>query len=159
MPTAGASRVARAVSRGSWRRRLAFLAAAVAVTGLAGCETVGPAALEVGDCLDPPAFVGDIAELRPKPCAAPHGGEVFFVDELPPAPTYPPADEIQAFISDRCVPAYETYTGVDLLSQDDMDVGWLPPTEEDWAAGRRRIVCYATPWEQGRQTTGSIRRP
>ncbi|HSL97862.1 MAG TPA: septum formation family protein [Candidatus Deferrimicrobiaceae bacterium] len=149
----------RATSRAAWPRRLVVLAAAVATAGLAGCQTVGPAALEVGDCLDPPAFVGDIAELRPKPCSEPHGAEVFLVDALPPGSAYPSANELRAFITDRCIPAYETYTGVDLMTQDDMDVGWLPPTEEDWAAGRRRIICYAVPYEQGRQTTGSIRRP
>jgi len=149
----------RAGGRAVWSRRFVGLAAAVATAGLASCGTVGPATLQVGDCLDPPAFVGDIAELRPKPCAEPHGGEVFLVDELPAGSAYPSAAEIRAFITDRCIPAYETYTGVDLMTQDDMDVGWLPPTEEDWAAGQRRIVCYAVPYEQGRQTVGSIRLP
>ncbi|NJD28392.1 MAG: hypothetical protein FIA92_08850 [Chloroflexi bacterium] len=124
----------------------------------AGCATVGPASLDVGECLERPAVVGDIPELRPKSCDEPHGAEVFFVGELPAASGYPDPDEIAAFVTEACIPAYEAYTGVDLMSQDDMDIGWLPPTEEDWTAGTRRIVCYATPYEEGRQTTGSIRR-
>jgi hypothetical protein len=123
-----------------------------------GCETVGPASLEVGDCLDQPSVIGDIPDLQAKPCDEPHGAEVFFVADLPAATAYPGPGEIEMFITDACIPAYEDYTGLDLMTQDEMDIGWLPPTEEEWDAGVRRIVCYATPYEEGRQTTGSIRR-
>lgn len=129
-----------------------------ALVAVVGCEAGGPSALQVGDCLDPPAFVGDIADLRPKPCSEAHGGEVFLAEDLPAADAYPSEDVIEEFVTDRCIPAYEAYTGVDLMTQDDMDVGWLPPSEADWEAGRRRIVCFATPYEQGKQTEGSVRR-
>jgi hypothetical protein len=129
-----------------------------AAVATSGCESVGPAALAVGDCLDQPAVVGDIPDLRRKACTEPHGAEVFYVGELPAATGYPDPDDVATFITDTCIPAYQDYTGVDLMTQDDMDIGWLPPTEEEWAAGARRIVCYATPYEEGRQTTGSIRR-
>lgn len=141
--------------RGRWS---AILLAAGAIGLLWGCESAGPSALEVGDCMDPPAVIGDIGDLRPKPCDQPHGGEVFLVEDYPEAGEYPGDAGFQAFVTDRCIPAYEAYTGVSLMTQDDMDVGWLPPSEEDWAAGRHRIVCFATPYEQGKQTTGSIRR-
>lgn len=139
--------------------RAAVVLVALAAGLVAGCETVGPAALHVGDCLDRPDVVGDFGELRPKACDAPHGAEVFFVGDLPASTAYPDPDAVTTFVSDTCIPAYEAYTGVDLMTQDDMDVGWLPPSEDEWAAGNRRLVCYATPYEEGRETTGSIRRP
>ena len=138
--------------------RACLVAAALAAVFVAGCETVGPASLDVGECLERPTVVGDIPDLRSKSCAEPHGAEVFFVGELAAAGDYPAPEEIAAYITETCIPAYETYTGVDLMTQHDMDIGWLPPTEEEWATGNRRIVCYATPYEDGRQTTGSIRR-
>ncbi len=145
-----------AVVRG--HRQVAVGLLALATILVAGCDTAGPASLHVGDCLDRPDVVGDFGELQPKPCEEPHGAEVFFVGDLPAATAYPEPDAVSAFITDACIPAYQAYTGVDLMTQDDMDIGWLPPSEDDWAAGSRRVVCYATPYEEGRQTTGSIRR-
>jgi Septum formation len=141
-------------------RAQARLAVVIALASLAwGCESVGPSALVVGDCLDRPVVVGDFGELHPVACDQPHGAEVFYVGELPAESAYPDPDAVSTFVTDACLPAYEAYTGVDLMTQDDMDIGWLPPSEEDWAAGSRRIVCYATPYQEGDQTTGSIRRP
>jgi hypothetical protein len=134
----------------------------ILVAGLlvAACESVGSSALEVGDCFaDAPAFVGERAEVRPISCDQPHGGEVFFVDDYPADATFPGEEAFQAFVGDRCIPAYEAYTGRDLLTEDEMDLDWLQPSADGWAEGDHRIVCFATPIESGAKTSGSIRRP
>ncbi len=126
----------------------------------AGCGGGGPAVLQVGDCIaDPPAFVGDSADVRAVACDQPHGGEVFFVEDYPEGGEYPGDPAFQDYVGDRCIAAYATYTGEDMMIQDEMDLGWLQPSEADWNAGGRRIVCFATPFETGKKTTGSIRRP
>lgn len=140
-------------------KRLVGLALLVALAA-AACEATGPASLEVGDCIaDAPAFVGEGAEVRSISCDEPHGGEVLLVEDYPDDGDYPGDPAFQGFVSARCIAAFEDYTGRDFMTEDEMDLGWLQPSEEDWATGGRLIVCFATPLEVGAKTTGSIRKP
>jgi hypothetical protein len=158
----GAAVAGRRASGPAGRERLRAATAAVALAAalLAGCESAGPSVLEVGDCIaDAPAFVGDSPDVRSIPCEQPHGGEVYFVEDYSSGGEYPGDPAFQDFVSERCIPAFEAYTGRDFMTENELDLGWLQPSEEDWTAGGRRIVCFASPTEQGKKTTGSIRRP
>ncbi|MDQ2964242.1 MAG: septum formation family protein [Chloroflexota bacterium] len=53
-----------------------------------------------------------------------------------PDPRVPPAGEI------NCLPAFSAYTGLDLLSQEVLDVGYMVPSNDSWQEGDRTIICY-----------------
>src|SRR3954462_8093003 len=88
--------------------------------------------LNVGDCFDPPTGSETVKDVQHHPCTDLHGGEVFLVDKHPDGSAYPSDDDFVQFVSDRCVPAYQAYTGVDLSSDKNADIGWLVPTADGW---------------------------
>lgn len=102
--------------------------------------------LAVGECFDPPAAtVETVADVQHRPCTDPHGGEVFYVGEYPGGEgiAYPTDDSFTAYVEATCVPAFNSYTGLDYVSNPDWDFGFLVPTAEGWDGGDHEIVCYA----------------
>jgi hypothetical protein len=114
--------------------------------------------LAVGDCFDPPSSdVQTVKDVQHHPCSEPHGGEVFFVDKMADQATFPDEDTFNTYVSDHCLPAYQAYTGVDVLTEEGADIGWLVPTEEGWGKGDREVTCYATRLDNAK-TTGSVKK-
>ena len=107
--------------------------AAIAVGGLIIRAYVsGNAAdLNVGDCFDlPPVAADTVYDVQHHPCDQEHGGEVIYVGKYPGTRTdpYPSDNEVFAYLSEKCVPAYEKFTGVALASQSVYDVAWFQPS-------------------------------
>lgn len=101
--------------------------------------------LKVGDCFDlPSADTEEVKDVQHHPCTDLHGGEVIFVGEYPGSKDdpYPTDDEMFAFLTEQCIPAYTSYTGVAVDSQDTYDIGWFQPTNDGWKGGDQGVICY-----------------
>lgn len=100
--------------------------------------------LKVGDCFDVPTGQQEVKDVQHQPCDQEHGAEVFFVGDYPgsKSDSYPTDDEMIAFLSDKCVTAYNTYTGTDIATEATYDIGWFQPSEEGWKGGDQDVICY-----------------
>ena len=101
--------------------------------------------LKAGDCFDLPApGTETVKDVQHRPCDQDHGAEVFFVGDYPGSGSdpYPTEDEMIAFLTDSCLPAYTTYSKTDLTTQDTYDVGWFQPTAEGWKGSDQSVICY-----------------
>lgn len=101
--------------------------------------------LAVGDCFDEPATVEQtVKDVQHHPCSDPHGAEVVFVGDYTPASDTPPTEtEVDAFVGNTCIPAFNAYTGLDFGTAADLDLGWYWPTAEGWQDGDHKVICYA----------------
>ncbi len=101
--------------------------------------------LKAGDCFDlPAAGIETVEDVQHQPCDQDHGAKVFFVGDYPGSgdDPYPTDDEMLAFLEDRCLPEYLSYTGTDLTTQETYDVRWFQPTDDGWNDGDRGVSCY-----------------
>jgi putative regulator of septum formation len=107
------------------------------ITGNAG-------SLQLGDCFDVPATQEEtVDDVQHHPCTADHGAEVVFVGDYAPATDTPPTSvDMQAFVGTTCIPAFNTYTGLDFGQATDYDLGWFWPTAEGWQKGDHKVICY-----------------
>jgi hypothetical protein len=102
--------------------------------------------LKVGDCFDRPSSANQtVKDVQHHPCTEAHTAEVVFVGTNPSAKGTPPLSDSQwvDYLSSSCLPAYDAYTGTDLLKSDVMDLGAITPLDEDWNKGVRDVTCYA----------------
>jgi|tagenome__1003787_1003787.scaffolds.fasta_scaffold20755052_2 hypothetical protein len=102
--------------------------------------------LHVGDCIDRPSSANEtVSDVQHHPCDESHTAEVVFVGTNPAAKGAPPLTDNQwrAFLAQTCVPAFNTYTGTDLLASSVMDLGAITPLDSDWNDGTRDVSCYA----------------
>lgn len=141
--------------------RLAILVGIVAVVLVLRPYLSGNASqLNVGDCFDLPAGAEDtVDDVQHHPCTDSHFAEVVFVgDYSPSGGTYPDDDAFQQFFLDQCVPAYNAYTGGDILTSADMDMGFFYPTSDGWGKGDKKITCYAHQAADNTMLTKSIKK-
>ena len=102
---------------------------------------------QVGACLNKhPRQVVD--------CAEPHDLEVFYTGLLPDEP-WPGQDTVNDDADDRCYTEYEDYVGIS-YEDSDYDYSFYLPDEQEWAAGKRTVVCVVTPFP-GEDLTGSVK--
>ncbi len=100
--------------------------------------------LAVGDCFDVPTGTETIEDVQHHPCTEAHGGEVVLSGNYEPSSaTYPTDAEFEDFVADKCLPAFETYTGRTYETATDLNIEWFVPTAESWADGNKKVVCYA----------------
>ena len=106
--------------------------------------------LAVGDCFDEPSTPTEtVEEVQHHPCTDPHDGEVFYIGNYEPSTgTYPSDDEFLAFINDRCTGAFNTYTGLDYTTAQELDFAAFTPTSAGWGNGDRKVMCYAVKVDQ-----------
>jgi hypothetical protein len=126
--------------------RILIIGGIVLVAVLVRNYTSGNAGdLQVGDCFDPPTGVETVKDVQHHPCNEGHIAEVYFVGSYAAAndAPYPSTDAFDAFITDRCLPAFKAYTGSDALQQSLLDGGYFYPTSEGWTNGNDRgMLCY-----------------
>jgi hypothetical protein len=100
--------------------------------------------LQVGDCFDvPSSAVQEVGDVQHHPCNEAHTGEVVYVGDYPDATAYPSDDQWRAHVTTHCVPAFNTYTGLDFANDVVFDMGFFTPTAEGWGDGDREVTCYA----------------
>lgn len=96
--------------------------------------------LRVGDCFDlEDATATEVADVDAKPCDEPHEFEMYFIGDMPDG-DFPSESGFLAFFEDECMPAFEEFVGVP-YEESQLDIYWLTPTEEGWAAGDRQVQC------------------
>ena len=101
--------------------------------------------LSVDDCFDlPSASAETVKDVQHHPCDQDHGGEVIFTGKYPgtKSDTYPTDNEMTAFLVEKCVPAYKSYTGRDIESETVYDIAWFQPTTVGWTKGDQGVTCY-----------------
>ncbi|HEY7589715.1 MAG TPA: septum formation family protein [Candidatus Limnocylindrales bacterium] len=126
--------------------RIAIIAVIVVVAFVLRDRLSGSASdLRVGDCFQDPGAIQEISDVQHTPCTDPHDNEVVFAAEHPAAKGAAALSDDQwgAWAAQNCLPAFLSYTGQDLLSQEVLDIGWFVPTDEAWADGSRKAICYA----------------
>ena len=146
-------------SRPIWRRipiRLVFFAVLILGGSVAGWITNASRSAtgditkggdltsndRVGDCWDikdPAANVVDNVTARP--CGESHKYEVFFIGSLPEG-AYPTEDEFSTYVGSACVSAFGSYIGT-AYADSSLDITWLYPKSDGWAAGDRTVECSA----------------
>jgi hypothetical protein len=111
--------------------------------------------LKVGDCFDPPATTEQVVkDVQHHPCTDAHLAEVFYVGKYDEASTgYPARDAFEAFVLDRCIGAFQAYTGKAYESATDLDIQPFWPTEEGWGKGDKEVTCFAVRVDGGTMTT------
>ncbi|MDP9223739.1 MAG: response regulator [Actinomycetota bacterium] len=117
--------------------------------------------LKVGDCFDPPNLTAAdtlVKDVQHHPCGDLHGGEVFFVGNVPSGANgaFPGEAAFAAFVQAQCVPAYRNYTGRDFDTDTTYDVSFLVPTTEGWAKGDHVIDCFVLRID-GQPLKGSVK--
>ena len=100
--------------------------------------------LQVGDCFDIPADATDVVDdVQHHPCTDPHQGEVIFVGNYEsPNDVYPSEDDFDAYVTQYCIPAFQTYTGIDYYADETYGIGSFFPTSEGWAEDDHEVSCY-----------------
>jgi hypothetical protein len=105
--------------------------------------------LQVGDCFDVPTGTQTIDDVQHHPCTDPHGAEVVLIGTYEPSTTTFPSDaEFQDFVADKCLPAFDVYTGRSYETASELGIEWFTPTEESWKDGSRKVICYAVSADQ-----------
>ncbi|MGW0992631.1 DUF4190 domain-containing protein [Streptomyces sp. NPDC002523] len=111
-----------------------------------------------GECFDAPGgrLSGETYDVDEVPCTGEHDGEVFASFRLG-AGGYP-GDESVADTSDRrCYGLQDAYAMDGWAVPADVDVYYLTPTEDSWAAGDREVTCVFGNTTEGQNLTGSLR--
>ena len=118
--------------------------------------------LAVGDCFDRPTTAGEtIEDVQHHPCTEAHTAELIFLGNHPAAKDAPPPteDELFSFVEASCLPAFNSYTGTDLIAEALFDIGFIYPLDEDWNKGDREISCYAYRLDEATMTTSIKKAP
>ena len=101
--------------------------------------------LKVGDCfLLPPEDQTEVEEVKHERCTDDHQAEVFFVGDFPGSGSdpFPTNDEMDAFIAENCIPAFNSYTGEDYETWTEMDFSAFTPTSQGWSDGDQEVTCF-----------------
>lgn len=117
--------------------------------------------LQVGDCFDEPATTEEtIDDVQHRPCTDPHDAEVVFVGNYTPdSETYPSDEQFRTFFEATCTSAFNTFTGLDFITDTTYDMSAYTPTFEGWNDDDdRKVICYAVRLD-GAQMTTSIKKP
>jgi hypothetical protein len=122
--------------------------------GGSGGETQDVFALGVGDCAtDDTSLEGEVQEVTIIDCAEPHASEVYHSYTMT-EDSLPDEAGIQTIVEEQCLPAFESFVGVDYYSSI-YDVTFLSPTADSWEAGDRELLCLIVD-PSGAQVTGSL---
>ena len=114
-------------------------------------------ALAVGECFDVPSTQTAISDVQRHPCNEAHTAEVVGQGNMTgDNGAYPTDTDIRSFATDLCVAAFNTYTGGDVDTDEELTVGWFYPTPSSWSSGDREVTCYATRIDDG-QMTASVK--
>jgi hypothetical protein len=98
-------------------------------------------ALQAGECFDFRKEASqEINDVNVVSCAESHHYEAFWIGAMP-AGDWPTDAAATAFFDQTCIPAFDTYVGLDYDSSR-WYAYWLAPAESAWAEGERTFLCY-----------------
>jgi Septum formation len=143
-----------------WIIRIAIIAAiAIGAFVLRDRLSSNAGDLAVGDCFDEPAEATEVKDVQHHPCTEPHTSEVVFVGDIGGGnDAYPTETQFLDFVRDQCVPAFNTYTGLDFDTDTTLDMGYFYPLEEGWKSGDQEMICYVIRLDKT-PTSQSIKAP
>jgi hypothetical protein len=104
-------------------------------------DSVDAADVKVGDCIVEIPDGSRVAFIDVVACEEPHKGEVFTILTMPEGDF--PGQMAMARYQDRCAPALATYAP-SAVTDPDVGLFVLYPTEESWGRGDRAVTCIAT---------------
>jgi len=143
---------------GSVFRRTVSLAMVFAIA--AGCNMLPGAVtdLKVGDCFDMPPGDGDVSDVQHRPCNEAHDAEVIAVltHSAANGEPYPVVSGFDDYVTENCVPAFETYVGRDYETDTEFALGYFHPTLTGWGEGDRGFSCHVTR-DDDQKMTSSVR--
>ena len=111
--------------------------------------------LRIGDCFalpDPDA--AEVDEVDAKPCTETHQYELFHVGDVAGS-EYPSDAAIEAFLTEECIPSFNTYVGME-YDISVLDFIYFTPTTEGWDDGDHSVQCAAFD-PNNAQLTSSVR--
>jgi hypothetical protein len=112
-------------------------------------------ALEPGDCMA--ADLGTSTDVTVVPCDSPHLSEVFAVEAIPEAESFPGDAELGILADDVCLgQGFTDFVGNPHADSTLLVTSFYPYADE-WAEGFREIVCVVHPADPEVPTTGSFR--
>jgi Septum formation len=97
--------------------------------------------MKLGDCIAEIPTDSRVMALPTVDCAAPHGGEVFAVIDMPDG-DYPGQSRIDQY-QNKCPQALSRFAP-DALTDDSVGIYVLYPTPDTWKRGDRAVTCIAT---------------
>lgn len=116
----------------------------------------------IGDCFDKreletkPASGSKQTDITLElPCDLPHQNEVFDVVEYPTTKDYPGETTLRDFAKKNCIRNFTAFVGSE-YELSTLEVGYVIPTEENWAPGRERVGCYVYD-PKAERSVGSLR--
>jgi hypothetical protein len=115
-------------------------------------ETQDVFALGVGDCAADSSLEGEVQEVTIIDCGQPHATEVFH-SYLIPDEALPDDTGIQTIVEEQCLPAFQSFVGLDYYDSV-LEVTFLSPTAESWDAGDRELLCLIV--DPAGDVTGSL---
>jgi len=90
------------------------------------------------------------------PCPDPHNGEIVAMIDHPDADGPFPGDRVtKVWFEQRCTEAANAYVGGDVMTTT-LSAGMVVPTEENWADGQQRAVCYVTTVDSAAELNKSV---
>ena len=96
--------------------------------------------LQVGDCFNDEAAVGDvITDVPVVPCEDPHDNEIFFEFEMTDA-VFPGNDAAIESSALRCLEQFQPFVGTDYL-ESELEIFPITPTAQSWGEGDRVVYC------------------
>jgi Septum formation/Protein of unknown function (DUF2510) len=115
-------------------------------------ETQDVFALGVGDCAADSSLEGEVQEVTIIDCSQPHASEVFHSYSIPD-PSLPDDAAIQTIVEEQCLPAFQSFVGLDYYDSV-LEVTFLSPTADSWDAGDRELLCLVV--DPAGDVTGSL---
>jgi Septum formation len=115
--------------------------------------------LAVGDCFAVPTTAVEVSEVQHSPCNESHTGEVVFVGDMPDGETFPTDAAFDDFLRTQCVPAFNTYTGLNFETDQTFDFSSFTPTTEGWSSGDREVTCFLVRVDGGAMTSSMKATP
>ena len=98
--------------------------------------------LLVGDCFTlPDPDAAEVDEVDAKPCTETHEYELFHEGDVA-GDEYPSDAAFDAFLTEQCIPAFNSYVGLD-YEVSVLDFIYFTPTGEGWDDGDHSVQCAA----------------
>ena len=122
-------------------------------TEAGGSESTDVFALGVGDCVtDETEMTGEVTEVPIIDCNEPHASEVFHSFMMTDS-ELPDEAGIEAIVQDQCLPAFQSFVGLD-YDDSVLEVNYLSPTPDSWEAGDRELLCLV--YDPSGDVTGTL---
>ena len=110
-------------------------------------------AVQVGDCLDDAALIGEVRTVATVACSDPHDSEIYASHELQQSP-FPGLDAIVVQAEALCRSSFDTFVGEPYL-QSPYAFTFYHPTQPSWVSGDREVLCVI--YDPSGPVTGSLK--